>query len=282
MRKKLIFSIFQGMARLPLPLLYLMADLITPVLYHLVKYRRKVVRENLTSAFPHKPIKEIIKIEKDFYRYLGDQMVETIKTLHISDRELEKRIEVVNYATVNESLEKGKNVVVMMGHYANWEWVQQISRYFLQTATMTSIYHPLNDKVFDELFIELRSRWNAKIIPMRRAPKFLLDKDHRPWVCGFIADAWTWQKHEDNVIDFLNQKTWFISGPEEIGHKVDADYFYLEMNRKSRGYYEITLHPLRPQDMSVSYPYSREFWKLFEKTILKWPAYWLWSHKRWK
>ena len=282
MKEKLIFGVLKGMALLPLGVLYLFGDFITFILYYLVKYRRKVVRKNLTDSFPDKSLKEIKKIEKDFYRYLGDQIVETLKLLHISDRDLAKRVKVSGYETINETLSQGKSCVVMMGHYGNWEWVQEITREFLPSAHMISIYHPLNDKMWNEFFIRLRSRWGANIIPMKQAPRVLLSKSSQPWVCGFIADAYTWQKHDDNCLDFLNHKTWFIYGPEEIGKKVAADFFYLDMERKKRGHYYITLSKIKPEKEAGSYPYMRAFWEKFEITIKKNPAFWLWSHKRWK
>lgn len=282
MKRRIINGLLNCIAYLPLGILYIISDFITFVLYYLIKYRRKVVRVNLTSSFPDRSLKEIKKIENSFYRYLGDQIVETIKTLHITDKELKKRVKVFNAEAVNRTLSQNKNAVLLMGHYCNWEWVQEIVNYFLPSICMASIYHPLNDKTFDEIFIRLRSRWKAHIVPMKRAPRFLLDKKNMPWVCGFIADAYTWHKNEDNWIDFLNHKTWFITGPEEIGEKVGADYFYLEMRRIKRGYYEITFHDIEPQEKGVTYPYTRQYWKDFERTIDKAPAYWLWSHKRWK
>lgn len=282
MKAKLMFGLLKGMAAIPLGLLYLIADFITPVLYHVVRYRRGVVRKNLVTSFPTKTRKEIKKIEKNFYRYLGDQIVETLKLLHISDVDLMKRVEVENYREVNETLESGRNAVLLMGHYCNWEWVQEITRYFIPDSYQVSIYHPLKDKLWDDFFIRLRSRWGAHIIPMNKATRTLLNRRNMPWVCGFIADAWTWQKYDENRIEFLNHPTWFIRGPEEIGERVGADYYYLEMTRKKRGYYKIEFKKLEPKISSEPFPYLREFWKEFEKTIIKFPSYWLWSHKRWK
>lgn len=282
MKKKLIFGIFKSLARLQLGFLYILSDFISFVLYRVIKYRLKVVRANLSSSFPEKSIKELKNIEKNFYGYLADQIVETLKLLHISDKEMKRRVEVIKYEEVNSSLAAGKNAVILMGHYGNWEWVQEISRYFLQGTYMASIYHPLNNKMWDDFFISIRSRWNAHILPMSKAPRALLSKGNMPWVCGFIADAYTWQKHDNNKIDFLNHPTWFITGPEEIGDKTGSDYFYLEMIREKRGHYKIIFHPIRNCDTEHPYPKLREFWKMFEKTIEKAPAYWLWSHKRWK
>lgn len=282
MKKKLIFGVLKGLASLPLGLLYIFADFITFLLYHVVKYRRNVVRKNLTDSFPEKDIKEIKKIEHDFYRYLGDQIVETLKLLHISDRELCKRVKVSGIKYLNDTLSNGKNCVVLMAHYGNWEWVQELCRYLLPQYFMASIYHPLNDKMWDDLFIKLRSRWGAHIVPMKSAPRVLLKKDNQPWVCGFIADAFTWHKNDDNWIEFLNHKTWFIYGPEEIGRKVGGEFFFLWMERIKCGHYEIKISPLQIRQEGESYPYMRSFWEKFEKEIKKNPAFWLWSHKRWK
>ena len=282
MKGKILKGTLRTLAGLPLGILYLFSDFIYFILYHIVKYRRKVVKENLTRSFPDKKPKEIKKIEKEFYKYLGDQIVETLKIFHISDNELSRRITVSGYELINKSIGAGKNAVVLMGHYGNWEWVQEISRYFLSKASMISIYHPLNDKMWDEFFIEMRSRWGNDILPMKKAPRVLLNKNNQPWVCGFIADAYTWHKNDDNWVEFLNHKTWFIYGPEEIGNKVEADFFYLDMSRPKRGHYEIKFTRLHGDDSDKPYPYMREFWKKFEKTIERAPAYWLWSHKRWK
>lgn len=282
MKEKIVFKLLELLSRLPLPVLYLGADIITLLLYHVINYRRKVVRDNLTSSFPDKSLGEIIKIEKAFYRYLGDQIVETLKLLHISDMQLRQRVKIINFNAVNETLSEGRNAVLLMGHYCNWEWVQEITRTFISDAFMISIYHPLSNKMWDNFFLRLRSRWHAHIVPMKQAPRELLNKANTPWVCGFIADAWTWNKKDDNWVEFLHHKTWFITGPEEIGRKTGADFFYLEMNRTGRGHYVIEFHPLDPDMSTGSYPFTRLFWHELEKTIEKNPPYWLWSHKRWK
>lgn len=282
MKDKFLFKALRGTAYLPLSVLYLFSDVISFFVYYVVRYRRGVVRKNLFESFPDKDKKEIIKIEKNFYRYLGDQIVETLKLLHLSDDELKRRVKIVDYDIINSTLQEGKNAVLLLGHYGNWEWVQEISRYFISESFKASIYHPLSNKTWDKFFIEMRSRWGAHIVSMKQAPRFLLNKNNQPWVCGFIADAWTWNKKDENKINFLNHPTWFIPGPEEIGNKVGAEYFYLEMKRLKRGHYEIRFHKLQPNNSASSYPFTHDFWRMFEKTIQTSPAYWLWSHKRWK
>ncbi|MCH5229355.1 MAG: lysophospholipid acyltransferase family protein [Muribaculaceae bacterium] len=281
MNKFLLF-LLKSLARLPFWGLYCLSDIISFILYHLVGYRKKIVRKNLTEAFPEKSKNEIKDIEKKFYRYLSDQIVETVKLFHISDQSLISRVKVNNAEIINDTMRNGRNAVLLMGHYNNWEWVQEITRYFLPDVFMVSIYHPMKDKFWENAFIELRNRWGANIVPMPSAPRTLLNKANFPWVCGFIADQRPGQRSPENCMQFLNHKMYFIYGPEVIGDKVKAEYFYLEMLREKRGRYIINFHKLEPEDKEVPYPYTREFWKEFGETIKKYPPYWLWSHNRWK
>lgn len=282
MKDRLILGLLKCLAYLPLRALYLFSDLAFFVIYYLIGYRKEVVTKNLTEAFPRKNKKEIKEISRSYYRYLSDQIVETVKVFHISDKEMKRRVTVSNYEIINASLSIGKNVVLYMGHYGNWEWVQEISRYFIPTAFMASLYRPLADHTWDEIYKTLRSRWGAHMIPINMSPRTLLNRDNFPWVCGFIADQRPGKRSDDNWIEFLHHKTWFYYGPEEIGKKTDADFFYLEMLRKGRGKYEIVFHPLKDTNSGESFPVTREFWRKFEKTIRENPPYWLWSHKRWK
>lgn len=282
MKEKILIVFLKGIACIPLGLLYLFSDFVAFMLYYIIKYRRKVVRANLESSFPEKGVKEIKRLEKEFYLHLSDQIVETLKLFHVSDDELKKRVKVNNYEAVNQTLGEGKNAVLLMGHYGNWEWAQEITRYFLPESYMASIYQPLQSKTWDNIFLKMRSRWGAHILPSKQTVHALLNRDNFPWVCGFIADQRPGIKTEKNWVDFLHHKTYFFYLTEDLGRKVDADFFYLEMERKKRGYYEIVFHPLKPSQSYENYPHVREFWKEFENTIKSNPAYWLWSHKRWK
>lgn len=268
----------------PLGLLYLLSDFIYLVVYYVVGYRRKTVRQNLEAAFPEKSARELKQVEKDFYHYMCDIIVETLKLLHISDKEMQRRVEVVNPEVVNSSVAEGKSAVLLLGHYGNWEWVQQLSRHLSNDVTQTSIYHPLNSPLWDNVYRRIRSRWNVYLLPMARAVRTLLDKDNQPWICGFIADARPRHIDEEARVPFLNHSTSFIVGPEVIGRKVGADFFYLDVERVKRGHYRLSFKPLKDDDAleEEKYPVMRAFWREFEGSIRKNPAYWLWSHKRWK
>ena len=282
MRWKLITGMLTAVAALPLRALYGISDIAYLIIYHLIGYRRKVVRRNLMEAFPERGVSEIAKIEKEFYHYMCDVMVETVKLLHISPAEMARRVEIRAHEKVLETVRCGRSAVLLLGHYGNWEWVQEISRVFTGDVFKASIYHPLRSQLWEDIYRHVRSRWNVEIIPQKNAVRALLRKENQPWICGFIADHRPHQVGETNITPFLNHATSFIYGPEVIGKKTGADFFFLEMERTKRGYYTLTFHPLSPMEGESHYPVMRTFWKKFEEVIKKKPAYWLWSHKRWK
>ena len=282
MMERILLFLLKGIASLPLGMLYVFSDFVYFIIYYVIGYRKEIVRKNLREAFPEKSRQELKKIEKEYYHFVSEIIVETVKLLRISEREMARRVEVVNAEEVNDKIKEGKSVVLMLGHYGNWEWVQEISRHVDDGVFKASIYRPLNSKTWDNLYGRIRSRWGSHIIPQKRAVRALLDRDHRPWVCGFIADHRPRSNNGENIVEFLNHETSVIYGPEEIGRKTGAAFFFLEMERMKRGQYRITFHELQPEEDGLPYPYTRAFWRAFEKAMRKKPSYWLWSHKRWK
>ena len=268
---------------LPFCVLYVLSDIMAAVVYHVVRYRRKLVRKNLTSSFPNKSLKEVKQIERRYYRFLCDVMVETIKLLSLSDVGLKKRVKVINPDIVNASVSNGKSAVILLGHYGNWEWVQEIATYFSDKAFKGSIYHEMKNNLSDRLFLHIRNRWGMHIVPQNKAIRTLLNKDNQPWIFGFIADQRPKYISADNRVMFLNHETAFITGPEDRGNKVGADFFYLDIQRYRRGYYNLKFIPITAVETDgVKYSILRSFWSKFEESILQNPALWLWSHNRWK
>lgn len=282
MKKKLAWFFLKSISLLPLWVLYRLSDFIYLIVYHIVGYRKSVVLSNLSASFPNLSSTEIKKIAGGFYRFLCDVILESIKTISISDKSLKKRFIVVNPEIVNLPLSQNRSVVLFLGHYGNWEWVQEIGTYFLPSAYRGSIYLPLRNRIADDIMLSLRNRWHMHLLPQDKAVRALLDKENQPWVIGFIADQRPRFLNHDNYTDFLNHKTYFFTGPEDIGRKVGADFFYCEMERPKRGYYRLTFKPMNPEPSARNYPYTRAFYRMFQETIERDPAMWLWSHKRWK
>lgn len=282
---RLTIGLLTCVARLPLGILYLVSDFAFFLLYYVVKYRRKVVVANLRRAFPEASHEQIRKYERGFYRHLCDIFVEAVKFLHISDEEVDRRIEVVDAELVNESYRNGKSIVLMLGHYGNWEWVPDIVRYFDEGLHCSQIYHPVSSKTFDAVMMQIRSRFPSENIPMERAVRRLLalHKEGRRWVCGFIADQRPTTGDKRHWTKFMGLDTAYLIGGETIGRHVGTDYLYVDVEKLKRGYYRLIFKRIvPPADDHEEYPYTREYMRMLEQSIRRAPELWLWSHKRWK
>lgn len=271
---------------LPLRLLYVFSDLLYFPLYYCVRYRRKIVRKNLTTSFPEKELVDILKIEKDFYHYFADYIMETIKLFSMSEKQMRRRMIFEGSEMINE-LVKERDCVVYLGHYGNWEWISSLPIHLDLTGDLVvgQIYHRLENAALDKLFLRMRSRFHAVNIEMLTALRQLVNykKANKRFLIGFISDQSPNWKFVNMWTDFLNQKSSFFVGAESISKLTDAVVLYLDVKRVKRGYYhakfvQITLHPKSFPNYEITVDYSRRL----EQTICGAPQYWLWSHNRWK
>lgn len=279
-----IIGALKLIAMLPLKILYGISDFMHFFIYRVAKYRRNIVRYNLLLSFPGKSREEIIAIEKEFYRHFCDCFVETIKLLHISDKEIKRRVVLKNPEVVTELAADGRPIILYLGHYGNWEWVQSMAIMLEKPDVMGALYKPLRNKVMDRVMLHIRSRFNILCIPAKTAYRMLLKlKQETPsFMIGFLADQRPTGNSVKHWTTFLNQPTAFVIGGETIGERMDAHYLYVECIRERRGFY--SLHYIKmnpPADDSEPYPYTRLFLSMLEQTIRRNPPYWLWSHKRW-
>lgn len=272
------------LAGLPLGVLYLLSDIAYPLIYYIIRYRRRLVRENLRCSFPEKSEKEILRIEKAFYRNLCDVFIEAFKCLNISDEEMCRRVEVLNCELPERIASEGKNVFMLLGHLGCWEWYQEVSVRYKQPKKGAEIYKQIESPYFASLMHEIRSRWNTEQIEMTQTVRTMLQwkAEGEPFLCGFIQDQRPSTKGKDGV-SFLNQITWYVPGAEEIARKIDAELVYLDVEKTARGHYRLTFTEMQPNENErhCPYPMSRVFWHLLEQNILRQPELWLWSHNRW-
>ncbi len=284
MKYRIYSSLVKTVARLPLGAMYVLSDIAAVVLHRVAGYRVDVVRKNLAMAFPEKTEKERRAIEKRFYRHLCDIFIETAKLAHISDKEAARRVRVKGMEHINEAVAAGQSVVLLLGHFGNWEWVTAMAPQISRAAVSSEIYHPLRDKAFDRLMLDLRTRFGTENIPMKNAVRRLLElhRGGQPFVCGFISDQRPFSRELKHWTDFLGLDTAYVNGGEVIGSKIGARFLYVEPEPVKRGYYNLNIKPLEPIEDGEENPYTRAYLRELEGSIRRTPWAWLWSHNRWK
>lgn len=287
---KLFYSLIWGacylLSFLPFRVLYILSDLLYLLIYRIVGYRRKVVRNNLSNSFPEKTQKELRDIEAKFYKSLCDYFVETLKMRTISKSKVSYCMEFDGLDEIDRLVSEGKSVVLYIAHSFNWEYITSIPLYMKrQDALFAQIYHPLENKFFDKAFIKLRERFGSICIPMARTLRKIVDynREGKRFVIGFLADQVPTWEAINHWVTFMHQDTPVFTGTEKIARRVGAAVFYLSMSRVERGHYKASIVKICENAAETNeFVVTNEYFRLVEKDLNREPWLWLWSHKRWK
>lgn len=273
------------LAIMPFWLLYKVSDLLYLLVYKMVGYRKKTVRMNLRNSFPEKDKEELKAIERKFYHYICDYMLESLKMILMSKEELFRRMKFTNTELYLQMLEKHGGIIVMMPHYANFEWAVSIGSFMKEGDIPMQVYKPIRNKHIDELFKHNRSRFGGYNVPKHDAIREVIKarRAGKKLVLGLVADQspnihslhfWT---------TFLHQETSFLDGGERIARMMDFPVFYCELKKEKRGYCEAVFELMveSPKETATG-EITEMFARKVEQTIIREPGYWFWSHKRWK
>ena len=287
--KKVLYYISTGLlyllSLLPLCIHYLFSDFIYLIIYHLLGYRKPLVRRHLSECFPEKSDAERASVERTFYHWFCDYLVESIKMLTMSERQMRKRMVFRGTETVDQVVGEGQSCAVYLGHYCNWEWITSLPLWVTPDAQCGQIYHVLENSDYDRLFLRLRQRWGAVCIPMaetlRRIVKY--KQEGKPVVIGYISDQVPFWNNIHHWLQFLNHDTPVLTGTERLARQTGHAVFYMDVRRLKRGYYEaefklITREPKQMQEYEITDIYFR----MLEESIRREPACYLWTHNRWK
>ena len=254
----IVFAIWYLFSLLPLWVHYLISDALYLFIYKIAGYRTAVVRKNLSSSFPNKSEEELRDIEHRFYHWFCDYMVETVKMFSMSEKQIKRRMRFEGIEQINNDLKKQRSITVYLGHYCNWEWVCSLGLHITE-GTAAQLYHPLESKLFDRLFLYSHS------------------------VTGYISDQvpgfssmhyWPW---------FLNHDTPTYTGAERIARILNTSVYYFDIERPRRGYYVVKVVKICDNTKELpKFAITEQYYRLLETSIIRHPEFWLWSHNRWK
>jgi KDO2-lipid IV(A) lauroyltransferase len=268
---------------LPLPLLYLISDLLYLVLYYFPSYRRKVVALNLKNSFPEKTDEELKTIEKKFYRHLSDLIIETLKLTHMSQKEQKKRFTYSNLEIIDRLREEKRDIIAVLGHYNNWEWPTLLP-YYLKYKTVI-IFKPLQNKYFNNFINNQRSKFGIKLTPTSQVIREIVNyrKDKINTVSVFISDQIPAKGDIKYWTTFLNQDTAVFTGAGKIAAKYDMAVVYFHIQKIKRGHYNLDIELLHDHTAGLTENQITETHvRRLEEIIREKPEFWIWSHRRWK
>lgn len=268
---------------MPFRVLYILSDGFYVVLYHLIGYRKKIVRKNLELTLSALSGKELRRIEKASYKHFCDILFEMVKTLSISRKEMDKRFVITNPETYYQVEKLDKSIIVLCAHYATYEWVVAVNNHIHFKGY--GIYKKINNPYFDRLVKKIRARFKTELIHIHETGKVIKSNEQNNIRAsyGFVADQSPQLKKRVHWDNFMGLEVPVYTGAEVLAKRFDMNVMFLKTEKVKRGYYRVTFEVISTQPRSIlDYEITRIFLDKVEEQIYQNPAYYLWTHKRWK
>ena len=270
----IIYFKFYFLSLIPISLLYQL-HIIISIVNHFFKYRITILHKNIKIAFPNKKNKETLELIKNIYHHLYVIIIEVIKSISFNEKDIIKRVKLLNEHEINNMAKKDKSIILIASHYANWEWLLlRVS--LLKRGNVVAVYQPLSNKYLNSVLLKIRTKFNATLVPIDKWNHFILKNRHKSYIYFLVSDQNPNNYNKGTTISFFDKATLFHNGPEKMHKLLDAQVLYTDMKKINNGYYELKLKKINPDNITEDYV------NLLEETITNRPEHWLWSHNRWK
>ena len=277
-----VYGLLYLLSLLPMWLLYPLAEGLALLLYHVIGYRRKVVRTNLQLAFPEKTTAELIRIEIKFYRNFVDSFIETIKLLSATPAYIKRHFSIDNPEILDNFYDQGRKCQLHLGHTFNWE-VANAGMPLMTRYPFIVAYMPVENKIFERLFLHLRSRTGSILLPATRMQRAIIPYRNTQYLLTLVADQAPPHSDQSYWLNFFGHPTPFVRGPERGARIADIPAVFAKFYKSRRGHYRVFFMTLA--DHSADLPegeLTRRYRDCLENAIREQPDLWLWSHRRWK
>ncbi len=264
----------------------MLSDIVYLFVYHIFKYRYDIVTNNLVNAFPDKTEKEIKEIRKKFYKHMCDMFMEMIKSITISDQETQKRYQIINPDFLNQVESKGKSLMLLAGHYANYEWGNVID--LTTKKRCVGVYKKIKNPHFEKLVLKMRSRFGSEVVLNNKIMKYAVAKERNSETKGnriycLLTDQTPKPNPKNYMVTFMGQDVPAFVGSEVLARKLDLEIVYFKVNKVKRGFYQVEIVPITDNVNSLDkFKATDKYYELLENQIKEQPEFYLWTHKRWK
>lgn len=282
MHQILYYIIIIPLSLLPHFILYRISDVLCVIMKDVLRYRKDIILGNIERSFPDKTVDQQLEIYRNFYRHFCDLLIENLKGFTITKAQIKRRLKMSNPELVNDYFEKGKSIILIGGHYNNWEITAQGCPVYLKHE-LYAIYKPLKSDFYNNKMRSTRGKFGLHLTPMKLTKKYFELETKNPKAIIFGSDQSPSNVKNAYWTTFLNQDTGFLFGAEKYAKDYNYPVIYVHIEKVKRGFYMVNFELICDHPNSLKHGEIIElFAEKLEKNIIDMPPYWLWSHHRWK
>lgn len=259
-----------------------------PLFFYLIRYRRKIVRENLQMAFPEQSTSERYTTQRLFYLYFSDMIMEIFCGRLLSNEQLSAHVKINDLDRVTGCIKQYGGGFCMLGHFINWEWIADYANQFAVHGVQgCTVYKRLSSKFFDRLMHRLRERSGGRLVEMNSLLRVMVANQRQaepiPFCYAMLADQRPRHNATQHRTTLLNREVGVLMGSEQLARRFDLPVFYTYITSSKRGYYELSFTQIYDPSAESDLPegaITERFTRLLEDNIRTTPARWLWTHRR--
>ena len=277
----IVYGVLYLLSLLPLRALYLLSDFAWFIIYRILRYRNEVVLANLAIAFPEKTQEERNRIAREFYLNFTDTFIESIKMISISEKEIHKRSR-CDFELINQLIEEGKNIHIMVGHQFNWEFANLTYAMYLKIP-FVGIYMPVANKILNRIFFNVRKRYGTILISAHDFKNKMHDVFSKQYILALAADQNPSNPGNAFWLNFFNKPAPFVTGPAKGAVKNNTAVVFVAFEKPKRGHYSFRAVSITENgSLHTPIELTAMYRNVLEDTIRRNPSNYLWSHRRWR
>lgn len=261
------------------------ARLIGSIMYAVDKKHRDRALGNLARSFPEKSAAERKVLARRSCQHLVMLAVEVLFTTRLIRIDTWTRyVRLHNFRVAVEQFVNGKGLIILTGHYGNWEILGYIAAIF--GFPTTSVARPLDNPYVGGYLFGVREKAGQRIVGKKGATTEVADLLEAGGTVGFIADQNAGSK--GIFVDFFGRKASTYKSIGLLAMQFQVPVVIGYARRRNEGFrFQLGVQDIiypedwAPQDDPLRY-ITQRYTKAIEDMVRVDPGQYLWVHRRWK
>jgi KDO2-lipid IV(A) lauroyltransferase len=241
-------------------------------------------RENLRAAYPGMKSDEMESIIREMCDNLGRTVAEYPHLDKLKLHGPNPRLEIAGKEIADAEIARGKGVMFISGHFANWEGMPVMATQLGYDGGL--VYRPPNNPYVDNYISRMRASAGPKVQIGKGAQgtRKIFTMLRRGLCILLLVD----QKTEQGVMaPFFGRPAPTTPAPAALALKLGSTLLPASNERLGGARFRMTVHP--PIEYTPTGDHDADVQALTEKinaamevAVRRRPSQWLWIHRRWK